>query len=91
MNLSAHKTPQTAIFGGVDGEAALGDGSSGSDDGAVGSVNSARAGHTPYDRRLSSLVRKYQVAGTPELPDAALETIVEGGERAHVALMWRQQ
>lgn len=53
-----------------------------SEDGAgAGSVNSAAAGHTPYDRRLSSLFRKYQVAGTPELADADLDDLVADGER----------
>lgn len=53
-------------------------GSSGSEESGTpvaGSVNSAAAGHTPYDRRLSSLIRKYQVAGTPELPDAELDEL----------------
>lgn len=95
----------------------------GSDDApGGGSVNSAAAGHTPYDKRLSSLFRKYQVgtsvavrnpsawsipggevtaplpeslpknhpcaapmlprqeAGTPELGEAELDALVEGGE-----------
>ncbi|PRW32975.1 hypothetical protein C2E21_8057 [Chlorella sorokiniana] len=55
-------------------------GGSSEDGGAgAGSVNSAAAGHTPYDRRLSSLFRKYQVAGTPELADADLDGLVADG------------
>lgn len=72
---SAMRTPEPPIQ-----EEASG---SGSEDGGAGagSVNSAAAGHTPYDRRLSSLFRKYQVAGTPELADADLEDLVADGER----------
>lgn len=57
-------------------------GSSEDADAGAGSVNSAAAGHTPYDRRLSSLFCKYQVAGTPELADADLDDLVADGERA---------
>lgn len=48
--------------------------------GVGGSVNSARAGSTPFDRRLSSLFRKYQVEGTPELGEEELGGLVDGGE-----------
>lgn len=47
--------------------------------GVGGSVNSARAGSTPFDRRLSSLFRKYQVEGTPELGEEELGGLVDGG------------
>lgn len=68
------RTPEPAIAeeGSEDG----GSQDSGSAGGAS-TVNSAAAGHTPYDRRLSSLFRKYQVGGlTPELPDAELEELL---------------
>jgi hypothetical protein len=56
----------------------------GSEDVGGGSVNSAAAGHTPYDRRLSSLFRKYQVAGTPELADDELDELVANGKHSGV-------
>lgn len=63
------RTPEPAIQEESSGE-----------EGGPSTVNSAAAGHTPYDRRLSSLFRKYQVAGTPELTDAELDELVaEGG------------
>ena len=73
---SALRTPEPPIQ-----EEASG-GSSEDADAGAGSVNSAAAGHTPYDRRLSSLFRKYQVAGTPELADADLDDLVADGEWA---------
>ncbi|KAL4422795.1 hypothetical protein ABPG75_008992 [Micractinium tetrahymenae] len=72
----AWRTPQPTI---LEDDSAGSSGSEGGGTPGAGSVNSAAAGHTPYDRRLSSLVRKYQVAGTPELPDAELDEFVAGG------------
>jgi hypothetical protein len=52
-------------------------------------VNSARAGHTPFDRRLSSLFAKYQVGGTPELlPEAELDGLVAEGGWACLLAGW---
>lgn len=45
---------------------------------APSEVNSVNAGRTPYDARLSGLLRKYNLGGTPEGPDAADED--EGAE-----------
>lgn len=78
---TAWRTPEPTIQEEDSASSGTGDEDDGSGP-AGGSVNSARAGHTPYDRRLSSLFRKYQVAGTPELPEADLDDLVAGGECA---------
>lgn len=71
-------TPEPTV---LEADSAGSSGSEGSSTPVAGSVNSAAAGHTPYDRRLSSLMRKYQAAGTPELPDDELDELAAGGLR----------
>lgn len=69
------RTPEPAIA-----EEASEEGSQEGSQGGASTVNSAAAGHTPYDRRLSSLFAKYHVGGlTPELPDSELEDLLAAG------------
>lgn len=69
-------TPQPIVEGSAGSSSSEGSGTP-----AAGSINSAAAGHTPYDRRLSSLIRKYQAAGTPELPDDELDELAAGAQQ----------
>ena len=64
------QTPQPTI---EEGEAA--------DSPAPSEMNSVNAGRTPYDARLSGLLRKYRLPGTPEVPSSEEENSEDGGKQ----------